>query len=67
MRCERTKVRISQRTVVFIANVTVICSLEHGLRTFTAVPRSTYPSGWLNRVPASAAVRAGMSPLSDGR
>jgi len=32
------------RTVVFIAMAAVIYSLEHGLRTFTAVPRSTQPS-----------------------
>ena len=38
--------------------------------TFTAVPRSTQPCippGSLNRVPASAGVRAGMSPLPGGR
>ena len=36
-RCERTKVKICRRTVVFIANSTVICSLGHGLHTFTAM------------------------------
>ena len=40
----RTQVRITPRTVVFIATATVIYSLEHGLRTFTTVPRSTQPS-----------------------
>jgi len=48
---------------LFIASATVICSLGHGLRTFTAVPRSTQPCippGLLNRVPASAEVRGGM-------
>jgi len=43
---------------VFIVNATVICSLC----TFTAVPRSTQPCnppGSLNRVPASAEVKAG--------
>ena len=47
---------------MFIAMATAICSLGHGLR-LTAVPRSTQPcisSGSLNRVSASAAVRAGM-------
>jgi len=29
---------------VLIANVTVICSLGHGLRTFTAVSGSTHSS-----------------------
>ena len=46
------------------------CSLGHGLRNFTAVLRSTQPcipSGSLNRVPASAGVKAGMSPLPGGR
>jgi len=46
-----------------VATVTVICSLGQGLRTFTAVPRSTQrciPPGSLN-------VEAGMSPLSGGR
>jgi len=33
--------------VVFIANATVICSLGHGLHTFTAVIRSTQPCGLL--------------------
>jgi len=50
---------------VFIAMATAICSLGHGLR-FSAVPRSTQScitSGSLNRVPASAGIRAGMSPL----
>jgi len=59
---QRPKVRIS----LFIANTTVICSLGHGLRTFTAVPKSTQsciPSGSLNRLPASAGVRSGISPL----
>jgi len=52
---ERTQVRISPRTVVFAANATVICSLGHGLCTFTAVPRSTQPCippGSLNRASA---------------
>ena len=40
---ETTKVRISLRAVAFIAIATAICSLGHGLRTFTAVPRSTQP------------------------
>jgi len=30
--------------VVFIATAAAIYSLEHGLRTFTAVPKSTQPS-----------------------
>jgi len=63
---QRPKVRISPRTAVFIADTTVICSLGHGLRTFTAMPGSTQscsPPGSLNRVPASAGVRAGISPL----
>ena len=70
LRCEKTKVRISPRTVVFIARATVICSLGHGLRTFTAVPRSAQPyilPGSLNRVPASAGVKSGMSALPGGR
>jgi len=48
-------------------NLTAICSLEH---TFTAVPKSTkpcIPSSSLNRVPALARVRVGMSPLLGGR
>ena len=43
------------RTVVFIATAAVIYSLGHGLRTFTAVPRSTQPStlsGTVKRVSA---------------
>jgi len=51
---------------VFIANATAICSLGHGLRIFTAAPRSTQPCippGSLNRVPASAGVKAIMSSL----
>jgi len=69
LRCERTQVRISPRTIVFIAMATVICSLGYGLR-LTAMPRSTQPcipSGSLNRVSASAGVRAGMLPLPGGR
>jgi len=31
-------------TAVFIATAAAIYSLGHGLRTFTAVPRSTQPS-----------------------
>ena len=60
---------ISLQTAVFIVTATVICSLRHGLR-LTAVPRSTQtciPSRSLNRVPALAGVRAGMSPLPGGR
>jgi len=34
---ERTQVRISSRSVVFITTVTAIYSLEHGLCTLTAV------------------------------
>jgi len=41
LRCERTKVRIKPRAVVFIMAVAAIYSLGHGLRTFAAVPRST--------------------------
>ena len=55
---------------MFIANAIVICSLGHGLHTFTAVPRSTQPCitpGSLNRVPVSAVVKAGMSLLPGGR
>jgi len=66
---DAAKVRISPRTVVFIAMATAICSLRYGLR-LTAVPRSTQPcipSGSLNRVPSSAGVRAGMPPLPGGR
>jgi len=43
-RCERTEVRITPRAVVFIATADAIYSLGHGLRTFTAVPRSIQPS-----------------------
>ena len=53
LRCERTEVRITPRTVVFIATATEICCLGHGL-CLTAVPRATQPcipSGSLNRVP----------------
>jgi len=55
---------------VFIATDTAICSLGHGLHTFTAVPRSTQPSSppeSLNRALLSARVMAGMSPLPGGR
>jgi len=61
---ERTQVRISPRTVVFIAMATAICSLQHGLRLMPGSTQSCIPSGSLNRVPASAGVRAGMSPLA---
>jgi len=44
---------------------TVMCSLGHGLRTFTAVPTSG--GRYIDRVPASAGVRTGMLPLSGGR
>jgi len=44
VRCERIQVRITPLTVVFIATVAAIYSLEHGLCTFTAVLRSTQPS-----------------------
>jgi len=70
LRCKTTKVRISPQTVVSIATVIMICSLEHGLRTFTAVSRSTQPCippGSLNRVPASAGVNTGTSFLPGGR
>ena len=53
----------------FIATDTAIRSLGHGLR-LTAVTKSTQPcipSGSLNRVRDSAAVRAGISPLPGGR
>jgi len=43
MQYERTQVRITPLTVVFIAKAAAIYSLEHGLCTFTAVPRSTQP------------------------
>jgi len=55
---------------VFIASATVICSFGHGLRTCTAVPRLTppcIPLGSINRVAASAGVKAGISLLSGGR
>jgi len=70
LRCKTTKVRISPQTVVSIATVIMICSLGHGLRTFTAVSRSTQPCippGSLNRVPASAGVNTGTSFLPGGR
>ena len=54
---------------MFIANATVIRSLGHGLRTFTAASRSTQPCippRSLNRVPASAGVKVRMSPLPGG-
>jgi len=57
------KPRISPRTVGFITTATEICSLGYRLRTSTAIPRSTQPCvspGSLNRVPASAGVKAGM-------
>ena len=38
------RVRISLQAVVFIMTAGAIYSLEHGLCTFTAVPRSTQPS-----------------------
>jgi len=44
LRCEKTQVRISLWAVVFITTATAIYSLEHGLHTLTAVPRSTEPS-----------------------
>ena len=63
-------VRISLQTAVFIANATVICSLGQGLRTSSAVPRLSQPRIYpesLNRVPASARVKAGMSSVPGGR
>jgi len=39
-----TAVGITPQAVVFIATTAAIYSLGHGLRTFTAVPRSTQPS-----------------------
>ena len=54
---------------MFIAMATAICSLEHWL-CLTARTRSTQPCiplRSLNRVPASARIRAGMSPLPGGR
>ena len=42
--CERTQVRITSQTVLFIATAAVVYSLGHGLRTFTAVHRWTQPS-----------------------
>jgi len=44
LRCERTQVRTTPLTVVFIATAAAIYSLEHGLCTFTTVLRSTQPS-----------------------
>jgi len=41
---ERIRVRITPLTVVFITMAAVIYSFEHGLCTFTAMPRSTQPS-----------------------
>jgi len=41
---ERIQVRITLQTVVFIATAAAIYSLGHGLRTSTAVPRSTQSS-----------------------
>ena len=58
----------SHRGRLFIA-MAAICSLGHGLR-LTAVSGSTQPCialESLNRVPDSAGIRAGMSPLPDGR
>jgi len=57
---------------VFITTAAAICSLGHGLRTSTEVPRSSQPCipPWsLNRVPVSSgdSVKAGMLPLSGGR
>ena len=54
---------------MFIETAGVIYNLVHGL-CLTAVPRTTQPripSGSLNRAPASAGVRAGISPLPGGR
>jgi len=44
LRCERTQVRISSRTVTFIMVATAICSLGHELHTFAVMPRSSRPS-----------------------
>ena len=44
LRCERTQVRISPQTVMFISMATAMCSLGHELHTFTVVPRSSRPS-----------------------
>ena len=49
--------------------ILIIISIS-SIRTHTAVPRSTQPCihpGSLNRVPAYADIRAGMSPLPGGR
>jgi len=55
---------------VFFATATAICCRRHGLCTSTAVPKSTWPCilpGSLDRVRASAVVKAGMSRLPGGR
>jgi len=56
---------------VFIATVTAVCSLGHGLQTFTAVPRSTHsalhPSGLAKSSTSFAGVKAGMSCPPSGR
>ena len=44
---------------------TLMCSLGHGLRTFTAVPTSR--GRYIDRVLASAGVKTEMLPLSGGR
>ena len=62
---QRTNVRIRLRMVTFVASATVICSLGHGLHTYTTQP--CIPQGSLNRVPASAGIKAGISPLTGGR
>ena len=41
--CERIQVQITPLTVVFIVTAAAIYSLGYGLRTLTAVLRSTQP------------------------
>ena len=55
---------------MFMTTATAICSRGRGLRISAAVRRSTQlcsPPSSLNRVPASAEVKAEMSPLPGGR
>jgi len=57
------------RLKTFVPHLNVAAAVDRRDRRTDTVPRSTQPCippGSLNRVPASAGLRAGMSPLPGG-
>jgi len=72
LQCERTQVRISPRTVVFIAIATAICSLGHALRLLqTAMPQLSLAFLWGRKIECSFGFgkggKLGISPQPGGR